>query len=58
MEVVLVLVLLPLSLLPTVIAWQRSHHQTMAIGAVNILLGWTAVGWIVALVWALTAVRR
>jgi hypothetical protein len=51
-------VIIGLYMLPTVVAWQRSHHQTMAIGAVNLLLGWTLLGWIVALVWALTAVRR
>ena len=43
---------------PTIVAGLRKHHNAMAIGALNLLLGWTVIGWIAALVWALTAVRR
>jgi hypothetical protein len=53
-----VYVLLVLYLIPTGVAWWRSHHQLMAIAALNVLLGWTVLGWIAALVWALTVVRR
>jgi Superinfection immunity protein len=42
--------------LPSVIAVCRKHHNAAAIIAVNILLGLTGIGWVVALVWALTAV--
>ncbi len=45
-------------LLPVSIAASRSHPNTMAIAALNILLGWTMLGWIAALVWALTAVEK
>ena len=38
--------------LPTLIALTRSHNQTVPIFVVNLLLGWTLVGWVVALVWA------
>lgn len=41
--------------IPTVIAVMRKHSQTVPIVAVNILLGWTFLGWVVALVWSLTA---
>jgi ABC-type transport system involved in cytochrome c biogenesis permease component len=44
--------------LPVGIAMLRGHPDTLAIAAVNVLLGCTAVGWIVAFVWALTGVRR
>jgi len=44
--------------LPTLIAAFRSHHQTVAIFATNLLLGWTVLGWIAALIWSLTAVQR
>jgi ABC-type transport system involved in cytochrome c biogenesis permease component len=40
---------------PTILAWYRSHHNTLAIGALNLLLGWTVIGWIGALIWALTS---
>lgn len=40
--------------LPTIIAGRRKHHNLGAIIAVNLLLGWLIIGWIVALVWSLT----
>lgn len=45
-------------LIPTFVAGARKHHNTPAILALNLLLGWTLLGWVVALVWALTAVNR
>lgn len=39
--------------LPSIIAVQKQKHNTAAILAVNLLLGWSIIGWIVALVWAL-----
>ena len=39
---------------PAIIAKLRNHHQRAGIFALNLLLGWTALGWIVALVWACT----
>jgi ABC-type transport system involved in cytochrome c biogenesis permease component len=46
------------SILPTVIALFRKHQNVGAIAAVNLLLGWTALGWVVALVWSLTSGDR
>jgi hypothetical protein len=43
---------------PTLVAWWRAHHHVLAIGALNLLLGWTFMGWVAAFVWALTAVHR
>ena len=40
--------------LPTIIAWLRDHYNRLAIFALNLLLGWTLVGWIVSLVWSFT----
>jgi ABC-type transport system involved in cytochrome c biogenesis permease component len=53
-----VLVLVGLYFLPALLALARSHHQRLAIAALNLLLGWTVLGWVVALVWALTATPR
>jgi Superinfection immunity protein len=39
---------------PTIIAAVRGHRQTLAIGALNFLLGWSVIGWIGAFVWSLT----
>jgi len=40
---------------PTFIALIRHHHNAVAIGMLNFFLGWTIIGWILALVWALAA---
>ncbi len=47
-----------LHFLPTVIAGLRHHHNTLAIFMLNLLLGWTGIGWIIAFIWSLTAVRE
>lgn len=40
--------------LPTIIAFNRAKRNKVAIFALNLLLGWTFIGWVIALVWALT----
>jgi hypothetical protein len=40
--------------LPAIIAWVRAHYNRVAILALNLLLGWTVVGWVVSLVWSFT----
>ena len=49
---------LSLYLLPAIIALARNHHNAVAIVLLNILLGWTFVGWVIALVLSVTAIRR
>jgi hypothetical protein len=39
--------------LPSIIAFARSKRDTTAILMLNFFLGWTMIGWVVALVWAL-----
>jgi hypothetical protein len=39
--------------LPAIIAFARSERDAGAILVLNFLLGWTAIGWVIALVWAL-----
>jgi len=43
--------------LPILVAHRRQHHNKTAIAILTLLLGWTILGWIIALVWACTAVR-
>jgi Superinfection immunity protein len=38
--------------LPSIIALARSKPDLMAIFLLNLFLGWSVIGWIVALVWA------
>ena len=40
--------------IPWLIAVTRSHRNSNAIFALNLLLGWTLIGWVAAIVWALT----
>lgn len=41
-----------LYLLPSYEAWQRKHHNLTGVILVNVLLGWTLLGWVFALVWS------
>jgi Superinfection immunity protein len=52
----LVLVLLILYFVPTAVAVKRAHHQLPAILIINVFLGWTFLGWVIALAMAFTAV--
>jgi hypothetical protein len=38
--------------LPSIIALARNKRDTLAIFLLNFFLGWSVIGWIVALVWA------
>ncbi|TGY87446.1 superinfection immunity protein [Marinicauda algicola] len=53
MEILILLALL--HFLPTFIALLRGHHNAFAIFLTNLLLGWTVIGWIIALIWSVTA---
>lgn len=41
--------------LPAIVAVYRRHPNRTPIILVNVLLGWSGIGWIVALVWAFTS---
>ena len=47
-------VVLAVYFLPTVIAYARVKRNIWAIFALNLLLGWSVIGWVIALVWALS----
>ena len=40
-------------LFPTAVAVYRGRANTGAIFALNLFLGWSLIGWVLALVWAL-----
>ena len=40
---------------PALIAGYRRHRNVTAIFLLNLLLGWTLLGWIIALIWAVLA---
>lgn len=39
--------------LPAIIGFARSKRDAVSILVLNLLLGWTAIGWVIALIWAL-----
>ncbi|HVV28347.1 MAG TPA: superinfection immunity protein [Rhizomicrobium sp.] len=41
--------------LPTIVAVVRHAPSALGVAALNFFLGWTVIGWIMALVWALAA---
>lgn len=56
-SVLLVLLCFVVYFLPYLIAVKHKHHQKLAIDWLNLLLGWTVLGWVIALIWSLTAVE-
>ena len=42
---------------PAIVALSRSHMSAGAIVVLNLLLGWTALGWIIAIVWTAGTAR-
>jgi hypothetical protein len=38
--------------LPSIIALARSKRDILAIFLLNLFLGWSVIGWVVALIWA------
>jgi hypothetical protein len=41
--------------LPSIIALARSKRDLLAIFLLNFFLGWSVIGWVVALVWSIKA---
>ena len=56
-RVALAVVALALYFVPSFIAVNKNKRNKNAIFALNLLLGWTFVGWVVALVWSLMQER-
>jgi hypothetical protein len=58
MHLLFALLLIPfgaIHFLPTIIAALRNSRHVVAIFLINLFLGWTVIGWIVALIWACTS---
>ena len=51
-------ILIVVHFLPAVIAIIRGHHNVVAIILVNILFGWTFIGWGIALIWSFTSINK
>jgi hypothetical protein len=51
---VALIIVLAIYFLPAIIAMNREHMSAGAIFALNLLVGWTLVGWLFAFIWSLT----
>ena len=49
----IVIVVALIYFLPTIIAACRKHKNGAAILALNLFLGWTFLGWVIALIWSI-----
>jgi uncharacterized membrane protein len=43
---------------PTWVAFNRGHHQRGMVAVINTFLGWTLLGWVIALAIAVSAKRE
>jgi hypothetical protein len=50
-------IILALYFIPTIVANLRRHPNQNAIFILNLLLGWTLIGWVAALVWSAIHLR-
>jgi hypothetical protein len=51
--VLLGVVVFVLHFLPTFVAWRRHVKSFWWIFLINLFFGWTLIGWVIALVWAI-----
>ena len=47
--IIFFLLMLALYLLPTIVAEVRAHKSSNSVLVINLFLGWTLIGWVVAL---------
>lgn len=57
-SVLIIILALVVYFIPGAVANVRKHHNYNAILLLNLLLGWTLIGWLAALIWSVTAVKR
>jgi hypothetical protein len=43
--------------LPTIVALVQARHDKLSIFLLNFFLGWSVIGWVIALVWACKSER-
>ena len=55
---VIVVTAIAIYLLPTIVAGAREHPSGGGIFVLNLFLGWTFVGWVVALAWSCSAIYK
>ena len=52
LELLIITLIFAVYFLPSLIAFSRQHKNKIAIFLLNLLLGWTVLGWVGSLVWS------
>lgn len=52
MEIILLIIGLIFYFVPAIVAFNREHNDAIAVFLLDLFLGWTFVGWVIALVWS------
>lgn len=55
---IFLIILTALYFIPTFIAVSEKKRDTVAIFLLNLFLGWTFLGWVISLIWAVTKDRK
>ena len=50
--IIVFIISLVIYFIPTIVAALRHHRNTLAVFLVNFFFGWTFIGWVGALIWA------
>lgn len=53
LELSFIILMIIFYFLPSLVAYVRHHKNILAIFMLNLLLGWTVLGWVGSLVWSL-----
>ena len=51
-ELLWIVLIVTFYFMPTLIAFLRQHKNKLAIFLLNLLLGWSVLGWVASLVWS------
>ena len=52
-DLMIIILIFAAYFLPTFVAFLRQHKNKLAIFLLNLLLGWTALGWVGSLIWSI-----
>jgi len=51
--IIIILIFIVMYFVPAFVAYKKKHKNKESIFMLNYLVGWTFIGWVFALVWAL-----
>ena len=53
LSLALLLIIVCIYFVPSIIATSRDHRNVWGVFVLNLTLGWTWIGWVAALIWAI-----